>query len=263
MPQDISRSLWNTDTMHGMAVCAILGRAVENGVATDRPDVRPVRLTVDLFRPARMTASRTEVRIVRDGSRIVVADVDLLQDDVVVARASGLFMVPTEEPDGAVWAPEVAVAPPPLDVAPVTETLRLPLFNSGSEWSADIGVHQNAGRKQTWQTGLHVVAGEEATPFQVVAGLADFASMMVNWGEKGVEYINADLSVSLSRMPVSRELGVTALTRTSADGIATGVATIFDRQGPLGTATACAIANAQRTVDFTTSQLTDGIGAPA
>ena len=84
VPQDIARSLWKADQMHGVATCGALGRAVELGVrTTGRDDVRPARFTVDLFRAPSMSPCRTEATVVREGSRLVLVDAQLVQDDVV------------------------------------------------------------------------------------------------------------------------------------------------------------------------------------
>ena len=74
--------------------------------------------------------------------------------------------------------------------------------------------------------------------------------MVTNWGSHGVEHINADITLTLARLPVSREVGLAAVDRISAEGIAIGTATVFDRQGRLGTATVSALANTKRSIDF-------------
>ena len=110
----------------------------------------------------------------------------------------------------------------------------MPYFASDEPWSQSFPDHQNAGRKQTWQAGLPVVDGEEGTPFQSVASIADATSMVVNWGTEGVQYINTDITLTLARQPVSREIGLSATDRVEYDGIAVGTVKVFDRAGPLG-----------------------------
>lgn len=252
VPQDIARSLWKADQMHGVATSGALGRAVERAVLdTGRTDLSPARFTVDLFKAPTMEPCRTETTIVREGSRLMLVDAELVQGGATVARASGLFLKRTENPDGDVWSPAEAPTPPPLDVAPVSEEPRVPIFSSAAGWSQDFAEHQNAGRKQTWQTTLAVVVGEETTPFQGLCGAADSTSMVVNWGDAGVQYINTDITLAISRVPVSREIGLSATSWYSHDGIATGTATVFDRLGPIGTSTVTSLSNARRAVDFT------------
>jgi hypothetical protein len=150
-----------------------------------------------------------------------------------------------------VWSPHTEVAPPPVELAPVSDEPRVPLFGSDDAgWTGSFAEHQNGSRHHTWQTAVPVVAGEQPTPFQAVASIADSASMVTNWGSNGVEHINTDISLTLSRLPVSLEIGMTAVERTEHDGIASGTAIVYDRAGVIGAAMVASLANARRTVNF-------------
>lgn len=253
VPQDIARSLWKADQMHGVATSGALGREVERTVlAAGRTDLRPARFTVDLFRAPSMGPCMVEATVVREGTRLMLVDATLTQDGDVKARASGLFLQESENPDGRTWTPTDVPQPPPLDVAEVTDAPRVPFFFSPeSGWSQDFAAHQNDGRKQTWQSALPIVVGEQPTPFQGLAGAADSTSMVCNWGDKGVQYINTDVALAISRVPVSQEIGLAALSRSAHDGISVGTAVVFDREGVIGTCTVTSLANARRSVDFT------------
>lgn len=259
VPQDIARSLWRADQMHGVATSGALARELENAVAAaGREDLRPARYTVDLFKAPSMGPCALTHTVVREGSRLMLVDATLTQDGVLVARASGLFLKVSEDPPGGVWSPTDAPVPPPLEIAPVSEEPRVPIFFSdGVGWSQNFAEHQNGGRKQTWQTALAIVAGERPTPFQGLAGAADSTSMVVNWGTEGVQYINTDVTLAISRVPVSQEIGLAAVNRTAHDGIATGSCIVFDREGPIGTTTVTSISNARRAVDFTQHDFTE------
>jgi hypothetical protein len=187
---------------------------------------------------------------VREGSRILLVDAWLHQDEQVVARASAVWLRPTGSTAGDVWAPRDHLAPPPDDLAPETDRPRLPFYASGSDWSQDFADHQDAARKRTWQVGVPVVAGEPTTPFQAVASVADATSVVCNWGTNGVEHINTDITLTLSRLPTGVEVGLVATGRCEQDGIAVATATVFDRVGPLGHTMVTALANTKRTVDL-------------
>lgn len=253
VPQDIARSLWRADQMHGVATSGALARELENTVAAaGRTDLRPARYTVDLFKAPSMGPCAMAATVVREGSRLMLVDATLTQDGAVVARASGLFLKVAENSPGEVWTPADSPTPPPVEIAAVSEEPRVPIFFSdGVGWSQNFAEHQNSGRKQTWQTALAIVAGERPTPFQALAGAADSTSMVVNWGSEGVQYINTDVTLAISRVPVSQEIGLSATSRTVHDGIATGTCIVFDREGPIGTTTVTSISNAERAVDFT------------
>jgi hypothetical protein len=259
VPQDIARSLWRSDQMHGVATSGALARELESAVVTaGRRDLRPARYTVDLFKAPSMGPCTMASTVVREGSRLMLLDATLSQEGAVVARASALFLKETENPPGDVWSPPEAPTPPPLEIAAVSDEPRVPIFYSdGVGWSQNFAEHQNGGRKQTWQTTLAIVAGERPTPFQGLAGAADATSMVVNWGSAGVQYINTDVTLAISRVPVSQEIGLSAISWTAYDGIATGTCAVFDRQGPIGTSTVTSISNARRAVDFTQHDFTE------
>lgn len=261
IPQDMARSLWKADQMHGVATSGALGRAVEQAaLARGRDDLIPARFTVDLFRAPTMSACATQVEILREGPRILVVDAEMIQDGEPVARARALFLKPGETPSGEVWRSDDVPAPPPLDVAPISDDPHVPFFFSDAGWSQDFSVHQNAGRKRMWQTTLPVVIGEETTPFQGLAGAGDSTSMVVNWGAQGVQHINTDITISICRLPAAREVGLSAVAWTAHDGIATGTAVLFDRDGVLGTSTVTSLGNAKRSVDFTSENVLGEIG---
>jgi hypothetical protein len=252
VPTELACSLWSDDQVHGVALSGALARGLEGAAAeTGREDLRPARYTVDLFRAVRMQPVRIRTSVVREGRRLALIDAVAEQGDEPVARASGLFLLPSEPAPGEVWEPDTVFEPPPPDLAPVSDEPRVPLFSSESlGWTTSFGEHQNGDRKMTWQTGMPVVPGERPSPFVAVASIADAASMVTNWGSNGVEQINSDITLTLARQPASLEIGLAAVDRVSADGIAVGTAVVFDRQGKLGTAVVSSIANAKRTVDF-------------
>jgi hypothetical protein len=251
VPADLARSLWSENQMHGVALSGALARALERRVADlGRDDLRPARYTVDLFRPAAMELCRTTTHVVREGRRLCLVDATVEQDGQAVARASGLFLKVAEPAGGEVWEPTGTPEPPPLELAPPTDDPHVPLFASDGVWDPSFGAHQNSGRKTTWQVGVAVVPEEVPSGFVVAASVADATSMVTNWGSHGVEYINTDITLTLARLPVGREIGLAAIDRVSQDGIAVGTATVFDRQGRLGTTVTSSIANAKRTVDF-------------
>jgi len=252
VPQDIARSLWKADQMHGVATSGALGRTVENAVLTaGRDDLCPSRFTVDLYRAPSMGPCLLESTVVREGSRLMLVDATLSQDGEVRARASALFLKQSETPDGRVWSPDDIPSPPPLDVAEISDAPHVPFFFSPQVgWSQNFAEHQNDGRKMTWQSALPIVVGEKPTPFQGLAGVADSTSMVCNWGSSGVQYINSDVSLAISRVPISQEVGIAALSRTEHDGIAVGTGLVFDRAGVIGTTTITSLANSRRAVDF-------------
>lgn len=260
VPTDLAKSLWGTDQMHGVALSGMLARALERAVAElGREDLRAARYTVDLFKAARMKPCRTTTTVVREGNRICLVDATIEQEGIPVARASGLFLKVSEQAPGEVWEPTDSPQPPPADVAPPTDDPHVPLFASdGAGWSDSFGDHQNAGHKTTWQVAVPVVADEKPSGFVAAASVADATSMVTNWGANGVEHINTDITLTLAREPEGVEIGLAASDRVSADGIAVGTATVFDRAGRLGTTVTTSVANVKRGIDFEKEVFAEG-----
>ncbi|MFE6922217.1 acyl-CoA thioesterase domain-containing protein [Nocardia sp. NPDC057663] len=256
IPEPHAGSGWDGGQLRGMAVGAALARAVEREVtARGRSDLRPVRWTLDLFRPVFMRPCRTRITVVRDGRRLALFDAVLIQDDRPVARAGALYLRPGPTPDGICWSPDTTADPPPTDRLPAPGQDRV-YFSEDAGWGPDPRTHHNTGRTGIWHHPVTVVAGEQPTPFQFVAGLADVTNVIANLGSNGLEYINADATLTLTRLPEGGEAGLIGLDRIAQDGIAIGTAAVYDRKGVFGTATVSSLANARGPADLTV------IGAP-
>jgi hypothetical protein len=87
-----------------------------------------------------------------------------------------------------------------------------------------------------------MVRGHPLTPFTRLAFVGDITSSLTHWGTNGLRYINADYTVTASRLPDGEFLGLAAQSHYGTAGVATGAATLFDRHGPIGTSSALALA---------------------
>jgi acyl-coenzyme A thioesterase PaaI-like protein len=251
VPTDMARSMWSENQMHGVAISGALARCGEQAVrSAGRADLVGVRSTVDLFRAATMDPCLLTSEVVREGPRLCLVDVMLAQGGRPVARSSALFLKPTASAPGEIWSPSERASPPPEDVAPPTDDPHVPYFFSSAGWSQNFGQHQNASRKQSWNSAIPIVAGERLTGYVAAAAVADGASLVTNWGSGGVAYINTDVTLTLAREPVGTEIGLSAVDRIEQDGIAVGTVAVFDRTGPIGTAVVSSLSNAKRAIDF-------------
>ena len=84
----------------------------------------------------------------------------------------------------------------------------------------------------------------------LTAAVADVTNLVVSWGSAGVEFINADITLAMTRLPIAMEMGLSATDRFVSDGIAVGTAVLFDRAGSFGATTVTTLANAAHRVDF-------------
>ncbi len=255
LPQAMATSLWSEEQMHGVAVSGIIARGLERAVtAAGRDDLQAARLTVDLFAAAKMVPCRIRTRVIREGKRLMLIEGELVQGEgdteKVVARSSAMFLKPSESPEGLVWSSSEVPSVPPTDVVPPTDTPRVPFLRSEKQWSQNFMEHANGGHKEMWQVVPPVVHEEEQSWFVSAAAVADSSSMVVNWGSKGVEFINTDITIAFSRPFIGKEIGLSARDRFESDGISVGSTVLIDRTGPVGLSMVTAMANAQRTVTF-------------
>lgn len=253
VPTRYARSAWSETMLNGPAAVAAAARTLEREHGAE--GFLPARLTVDLFSAVRFAPFAVDTEAVREGNRIRVADARVVQDGATVARATLVQLRLGEQPPGQVWRSGRTI-PVPAEVvdSPLTPGSH-PFFGSDTSaepWSQTMGAHQGVGRKRFWHHPLDVVAGEPATPFQRAATVAEATSLMAHWGSEGIGFINADLTVTLARLPRSGDIGLEADEHLSDAGVAVGTATLFDRHGTFGTGTVVAVSNAGRQIDFTT-----------
>ncbi len=102
-----------------------------------------------------------------------------------------------------------------------------------------LGAWEHAGPKYIWVRDIRpLIEGVPLTPFTRAAMAGDMASSLTHYGASGLQFINADYTLTLSRLPQGPYLGMAALTHYSHAGVATGVATLVDEIGPIGNAVA-------------------------
>lgn len=244
MPSLFAQSHWDDDQLNGPAVVGVAARALENHCGS--PDFMPTRFTADLFRAARNAPTTVVVRVVRDGRRVRSAECDVVQDGRTVTRATLVQYRRSSPPSGREWtAPISPVQPPPPDDS------ILPFVGSDEEgWTRSPAAHQNDSRKQFYNDGIKVLAGEKNSPFVRAVIIAEATSLVTNLGTQGIGYINGDLTAAFSRLPVDDWIGIQADSHWAADGISVGTATLFDSQGAFGSGMATAVANPAAQINF-------------
>lgn len=238
IPRPHARSPWSNEMLHGRVLAGLLARQIE--LEHGDPAFLVTRLTVDMFRTPPLKPVEVQTRLTRDGNRIRAIEGSIRCEGVEIARASAVMLRKSEQPEGEVWKPPVWNMPHP-------ETLPAPEVAPNSMLEMRGGKRWNEGpleQKRTWarEVGL-LVEGEELTPLVRVALLADFVSPFANGGIGGLNYLNADVTLYLHRLPVTDWLGVEVAGHQAADGIAVGDCTLYDVDGPIGRATCCAVAN--------------------
>lgn len=247
VPTPLAQGPWGS-TVSGNRVGGILAWAIERE-ANDH-ELQPARLTVDLLRPTAMAPVRVQTTVSREGRRLRLVDAQLVQNGDVAARASALFLRRSEQPPDDVWSSPITMPPPPAESDEPPQDAHMFFWSYGLnpvQGSPGIGFtewQQASGPKYAWtrETKL-LIDGEPLSPFTRAAMAGDVTSSLTHWGTGGLKFINADYTLALSRQPEGPYIGLAALTHYSHAGIATGVATMFDQTGPIGSGMATAIAN--------------------
>lgn len=240
-PSPIAQGGWGA-SMSGHVVGGLLGWAVERAVGDT--EFLPARLTVDLPRPTALEPLEVQTRVVRNGKRLRLCEAVIRQDEKVVAQATGLFLRRTDQPPGQIWTPDVHMPAVPADSDKHDTKLfvraygwGLPIQYPDPTWSGDDGT------KYAWlRLTQPLIEGEPLTAFTRAAMAADVTASLVNWGSDGLQFINADYTLTLSRLPDGPMIGLASHSHSTNDGVATGSAIIFDEQGECGCSVSVSLA---------------------
>ncbi|ODR05580.1 hypothetical protein AWC25_01615 [Mycobacterium sherrisii] len=245
LPGPMTRGPWGA-AMGGQIVGGLLGWGIEQSGFD--PDFQPARLTVDLLRPVLLLPVQIRVSVVREGRRIRLVDASLIQRDTVVARASALLLRRGEHPDGQVWSAPIEMPPLPTRSGRFPADMPFHIWGYGASREGSPGIsagewEQSHARKFAWARLFRpMVQGHPLTAFTRLAFAGDITSSVTHWGTGGLRYINADYTVTASRLPDGEFVGLAAQSHYGTAGVATGTATLFDRHGPIGTSFATAVA---------------------
>ncbi|WP_205781690.1 thioesterase family protein [Mycobacterium alsense] len=245
LPTMLTQGPWG-GAMGGQNVGGLLAFGIERSGID--PEFQPARLTVDLLRPVLLEPVQIATSVQREGRRIRLVDGALVQHGRTVARASALFLRRGDHPDGQVWSAPAEMPPLPRrsDGFPADMPFLIWGYGATAEGTPGIAAgewEQAHSQKFAWTRLFRpMVQGFPLTPFVRLAFVGDVTSSLTHWGTGGLRYINADYTVTASRLPDGEFLGLAAQSHYGSEGVATGTATLFDRHGPIGSSTALALA---------------------
>ncbi|BBX16305.1 hypothetical protein CRI77_09200 [Mycolicibacterium duvalii] len=242
MPNTVAHGGWGP-TLGGQVVGGLLARAVERQI--DDRELHPARFTVEILRRVATEPLQVSATVTRSGRRMRSIDAAMTQDGELVARATALCLRRSPQPDGQFWSTPIDMPPMPDEPAEFDDSAPMFISALGADSLADGAIPwQYDGPRYAWLREVRdLVDGEELTPFIRAAMAVDVTSSLTNFGTTGLAFINADYTLALSRLPRGPYIGLAALTHYSADGVATGSATLCDAHGPIGTGLSVAIAN--------------------
>jgi Thioesterase-like superfamily len=231
-------SVWSDQMVGGRPLAALVAWGAERDHGEE--GWQPARLTVDMFRPAPMAPLTVTSRRVRDGSQVRACDVFVHHEEKLVSRGSALFLRQGPEPPGAVWAPPAWDAPGPHEV-PAAEQRGGRVALGEVRYLSPIGAPT---KRRAWlRETRDLVDDEESTAFVKLAGIADFTHPLSNVSDRGLGYINADLTLNLARLPNGDWIGLESVAHVAAQGVAVGGVALYDLRGPIGYVHVCAVAD--------------------
>lgn len=238
----LARAGWPSGGQHGGVVAALLGRAIERVPTLAEMEV--ARLTVELFRVVGVVDLEVRTTVVREGKNIQLVDASLTDPEgVELARARGLRLrkAALEIP------PDPDPAEPPL---PHPDSLPSRL---GQAWGVggpegvmfhrhgidmrdlDDGFARPGGGAAWMRLVKGLVADEESSPLTRAVIVGDFINGLSAWASSHrYEFMNADLTIHLQRMPIGEWVGVRARSDWSSTGRGVATGTLYDLGGRIG-----------------------------
>jgi hypothetical protein len=267
-PTRFARGPWDPKTLHGRVLSGLVAFEVEANCLSDEEidNFQTARITVDLFRPPPMSPLTVTSETIRSGRRIKVIDVNIAasiegRGVMDVARGSVVMLKRSENPNGEIWtppawgiqAPHEDRPPPDTVIKDPDNTAALPIWetvnvqdDTGEPYGDGSLQHRELGIRRAWiRETYSLISGVFPSQLVRVAQVADFANPFTNSGTRGLNYINADITLYLQRIPVGSWIGTETSYHGSDQGVSVGTMSLYDRCGRVGTSTVCGLAQAR------------------
>jgi hypothetical protein len=228
---------WSSQSQHGGPPSALAARALE----LHEPDEgqRLARVAVDILRPVPVGKITVRTRTVRPGKRVALLEAGLEADGQEVMQARGWRIAV-----GHGQAPVTAAGSPP---PPIPGEQPLPTFAGAHmvgylqaiDWRYVAGGgFDTPGPARVWaRSRIPLLSGEEPSPMSRTLLIADSGSGVSSALDPvNFLFINVDLTVVLPRDPAGEWLLLDAVTTIGAQGTGLAETTVYDLDGPCGTA---------------------------
>jgi hypothetical protein len=240
VPSGHARGPWDADSQHGGPPAALVARAVE-GLEAPAPMLL-ARLSMEFLGAVPMTALEVRAAVTKPGKRLQLAEATVRAEgrEVIRARAVLIRREPVAVPAGAVPGPRIA--PPDALTA---ERLGLPphgeaegFARTGMELRFADGRFAAPGPATAWfRLTMPLVDGEPTSPTQRAVAAADFGNgLSAELRFETHVFVNAELTVHLSREPVGEWFAVQGVTEHGPEGTALAASVLHDVESPVGRA---------------------------
>jgi Thioesterase-like superfamily len=224
VPTGLGPSFWDPTKQGGAPICGLVAQLLD-AVPAPVP-MLPVRLTLDIYGAVPMAPLTARTRLLREGKRIQLAELELGTAGRTCARAT-LLRVRTEGkeeqlrplihpfPEGAHGMRRV-----------VAESIRI------------AGSAEEPGPGAVWlRVVTPMIAGEPMNPLACVAAAADWGTTVSPPASlKEWTYANLDVSIHLSRMPRTDWMLLDGVSEVAGNGTGIVHMRMGDRAGMFGTA---------------------------
>ena len=239
LPSEHAVGPWDPGQLHGGPACALLAARLQ----ALAPGQQLARCTFEFLGPVPLGPLELSARLVKPGRSFQLAEAELTAEGRTVLVARGGLLrraAPMELPPEA-RPPSGLPCAGPEESAPergdwqVSQGQRA-FHVTGMELRAP--ARQPPGRARFWfRLAGELVAGTATAQISRAVAAADFAngiSLVVSFSTH--VFVNTDLTVALLRDPVGPWVLLDAETRIDPTGIGRASATLYDGQGPIGTA---------------------------
>lgn len=227
---------WSPDMQHGSAPSGLVTWAAE-AMPTPVP-MHVARLTIDLMRPVPLAPLAIETEVLRQGRKIQLCEVRLKADDVLVVRATVLKIRSEVQdlPPGIADAPIDLPGPEQSRVEPADFSSSP--FVSGMSLRAARGGFAHPGSSAIWyRVDRPLVEGVPISQVMRAVVASDFSNATsVALDFRHWTFLNADLTISLSRQPVGDWILLDGDCNIGPDGAGLAMARLGDQHGYFGRA---------------------------
>ncbi len=239
VPTEYALGPWSPNALHGGPVAALAARAAEAVGGDD--GLQLVRLTLELLRPVPRAPLLTATAVVRPGRRVQLVDTVVEADGLEVAwsRALRIRVAPDQSPVRPTVAEDDAPVPHERSTArPIAGGGPRAFHTEGVEMRYVAGSFERPGPATVWfRLRCPVVLGEEPSPWQRTAAVADFGNGVgAELPFESSLFINPDLTVSVHRPPVGEWVCLDARTRFGTPGVGAAESALWDEEGRIGRA---------------------------
>ena len=236
VPTGLGPSFWDPTKQGGGPICGLVAQVLD-GIPMPGP-MLPMRLTLDIYGAVPMAPLTARTRLLRDGKRIQLAELELDVEGRTYARAT-MLRVRTEGPEDR---SEPRTHAFPENAQAVRRVLAESFRISGSA--------EEPGSGAVWlRVVTPMIAGE---PLNLLAGVAAAA----DWGTtvsppaslNEWTYANLDVSIHLARMPRTDWMLLDATSEVAGNGTGMVTMRMGDRQGMFGIAHQAVFLNPRQSV---------------